>query len=54
MERMRKQCEQIAGNKIGNEGAKAICEMLKVNTTLTFVLIWGKDGRKKKEKRLLQ
>ena len=27
--------ERMKGNKIGDEGAKVICEMLKVNTSLT-------------------
>ena len=53
-ERKWKQCEQIAGTGIGNEGAKVICEMLKVNIALTFLLIWGKEERKGKEKRLTQ
>ena len=31
----REKDEQIKGNGTGDEGVKAICEMLKVNTSLT-------------------
>ena len=29
------------GNKIGNEGVKALCEMLKVNTTLEHLCLYS-------------
>ena len=40
----------LNGNSIGNEGAKAIAEALKVNATLTKLELWanriGHDGAK--------
>ena len=46
----------MTGNKIGDEGAKTLSEMLTVNTTLTSLNLWGeeeerKGKRKKREKR---
>ena len=37
--------ERMTGNKIGVEGAKALSEMLKVNTTLTELYLEGWDER---------
>ena len=41
----------MAGNGIGDEGVKAVIEMLKVNTTLTELNVTSDEERKKKEKR---
>ena len=46
----------MTGNGIGVEGAKALSEMLKKNTTLTTLSLGGeeegrKEKRKKREKR---
>ena len=38
-------------NSIGVEGAKAIGEMLKVNTTLTTLDLSGKGKKEEKEKK---
>ena len=38
-------------NKIGVEGAKAMSEMLKVNTTLTSLNLWGEEKRKKEKEK---
>ena len=36
----------MAGDDIGVEGTKSLCEVLKVNTTLTWLLIWSQaDGK---------
>ena len=40
----------MTGNEIGVEGAKAMSEMLKVNTTLTSLFLIGEKGNKDKEK----
>ena len=40
----------MTDNGIGDEGAKAMSEMLKVNTTLTELDLGG-EKRRKKEKR---
>ena len=32
----------MIGNKIGDEGAKTLCETLRVNTTLTSLNLRGK------------
>ena len=37
-------------NGIGDEGAKALSEMLQVNTTLTSVNLWSEEEEKKKER----
>ena len=42
--------ERITGNVVGAEGAKALSEMLKVNTTLTKLELWSEKERKEKEK----
>ena len=41
----------MKGNEIGAEGAKALSEMLKVNTTLTCLGLESGEERKEKEKR---
>ena len=43
----------MTGNKIGVEGAKAMSEMLKMNTALATLYLGSEkeEGRKKKEKR---
>ena len=38
----------MAVNMIGDEGAKALSEMLKVNTTLTKLYLWSMEERKRK------
>ena len=43
--------ERMTGNGIGDEGAKAMSEMLKVNTTLTTLNLGGEEERKDKRKR---
>ena len=41
----------MTGNEIGDEGAKAMSEMLKVNTTLASLSLGGEEEeRRKKEK----
>ena len=40
--------KSTTGNGIGDEGAKAMCEMLKVNTTLTGLYLGGKKKERKK------
>ena len=40
----------MIGNNIGDEGAKAMSEMLKVNTTLTSLDLGGERGLKGTEK----
>ena len=40
----------MAVNMIGDEGAKALSEMLKVNTTLTFLSVASVKDEKEKEK----
>ena len=41
----------MTGNGIGDEGAIAISEMLKVNTTLTQMCLGGEQDRKQKRLR---
>ena len=42
----------MTDNEIGVEGAKALCEMLKVNTTLTSLNLDGdKKAKRKKRKK---
>ena len=41
----------MTGNQIGDEGAKVMSEMLKVNTTLTSLDLGGEDERKKNEEK---
>ena len=41
----------MTGNWIGVEGAKAMSEMLKVNTTLTSLDLGGEEERKEKRER---
>ena len=36
-------------NKIGDEGAKALCEALKTNTTLTSLNLYSEEWKKNKE-----
>ena len=40
----------MIGNKIGDEGAKSLCKMLKVNTTLTSLDLSSEEERKGKDK----
>ena len=37
----------MTGNGIGDEGAKSMSEMMKVNTTLTSLDLSGEEERKK-------
>ena len=39
----------MAGNEIGDEGAKSMSEMLKVNTTLTSLGLGGEEEEKERE-----
>ena len=41
----------MLGNGIGAEGAKGLCEMLKVNKTLTLLDLEGEPERKNKMKK---
>ena len=41
----------MTGNRIGDEGAKSMSEMLKVNTTLTSLEVWGEGERKRERER---
>ena len=41
----------MTGNEIGVEGAKAMSEMLKVNTTLTTLNLSCEEERKRKRKK---
>ena len=41
----------MTDNGIGVEGAKAMSEMLKVNTTLTELNLDGEEERKKREEK---
>ena len=38
-------------NEIGDEGAKAMSEMLKVSTTLKELNLWSEEERREKQKR---
>ena len=41
----------MTGNEIGDEGARALCEMLKVNTTLTELNLSCEEKRKEREEK---
>ena len=41
----------MTGNGIGDEGAKAMSEMMKVNSTLTSLNLRGEEERKEKEEK---
>ena len=41
----------MTDNEIGDEGAKAMSEMLKVNTTLTELYLGGEEERKEREEK---
>ena len=41
----------MTGNGIGVEGAKAMSEMVKVNSTLTSLNLWGEEERKEREEK---
>ena len=41
----------MTDNKIGDEGAKALSEMMKVNTTLTSLNLCGEEERRKERER---
>lgn len=40
----------MTANGIGNEGAKVMSEVLKVNTTLTWLNMWSEDDCFSREK----
>ena len=40
----------MTGNNIGVEGAKSMSEMLKSNTTLTSLNLYGEEERKNRER----
>ena len=42
--------EWLPGNKIGDEGAKGLSEMMKMNKTLTSLDLTGKEEEKVREK----
>ena len=41
----------MTDNWIGDEGAKAMSEMMKVNSTLTTLNLWSEEERKEKERK---
>ena len=41
----------MSGNEIGVEGAKAMSEMLKVNTTLTSLDLTGEEEERKEKRK---
>ena len=41
----------MTDNEIGAEGAKAMSEMLKVNSTLTTLNLWSEEERKEREEK---
>ena len=41
----------MTGNKVGDEGAKAMSEMMKVNTSLTTLDLYGEEERKDREEK---
>ena len=41
----------MTGNEIGDEGAKSMSEMMKVNSTLTTLNLGGEEERKEREER---
>ena len=41
----------MTGNGIGDEGAKAMSEMVKVNTTLTTLNLRGEEERKERKEK---
>ena len=41
----------MTGNGIGAEGAKAMSEMMKVNSTLTTLYLWSEEERKERRER---
>ena len=43
--------ERMTGNEIGDEGAKAMSEMLKVNSTLTTLNLFSEEERKEREEK---
>ena len=47
---MTQQQRHKTGNKIGAEGARALSEALKVNTTLTTLDLWGVQQQQDKVK----
>ena len=50
-EKGKRKKERLLVNEIGVEGAKAMSEMLKVNTTLTTLNLSCEEERKEREKR---
>ena len=48
--RRKNKVKRVTGNKIGAEGAKALSEMLKVNTTLTWLYLRCEEEEKRQEK----
>ena len=49
---MKKKTELTTGNQIGDEGAKAMSEILDVNTTLKTLGLSGEGERERKRKRM--
>ena len=50
--REEKEKEELkTGNDIGDEGAKSMSEMLKVNSALTTLNLWSEEERKEKRKK---
>lgn len=49
MKNEREKDEQMKGNGTGDEGVKAICEMLKVNTSLTALDMGSEEPRKRRK-----
>ena len=48
---MKNELKEWIGNEIGDEGAKAISESLKINTSLTSLHLYGDENiRNEKEK----
>ena len=41
----------MTDNEIGDEGAKAMSEMMKVNSTLTTLNLGGEEERKEREEK---
>ena len=42
----------MTGNGIGDEGAKSMSEMLKSNTTLTSLNLWGEEEEREREREI--
>ena len=44
----------MTGDEIGDEGAKAMSEMLKVNTTFTSLNLWSEEEERNKKRKEVQ